>query len=105
MKAVKNVLTSYITFCYVYVKFKRTNQSCPSSKINQSNNAECHTCGQNGKQFFQWKLENFWLVDKARNVLIEKWTYEQRNIYSTEAQKNTKVVNVYIRFHEEGSLF
>ena len=89
MKAVKNVLTSYITFCYVYVKFKWTNQSCPSPKINQSNNAECHTCGQNGKQFFQWKLENFWLVDKARNVLIEKMNiWAEEYIFHWSAKKH-----------------
>ena len=40
MKAVKNVLTSYIKLYYVYVKFKRTNQSCSSSKIGQSINVE-----------------------------------------------------------------
>ena len=91
MKAVKNVLTSYITLCYVYVKFKWTNQSCPSSKVNQSNNAEWHTCDKNGKQFFQWKLENFWLVDKARNVLIERmniWAEEYIFHWSAKEQQS-----------------
>ena len=37
MKAVKNVLTSYIKLCYVYVKFKWTNQSYSLQKLsNQS---------------------------------------------------------------------
>ena len=58
--------------CHVYVKFKWTNESCSSSKINQSTNAECSTCDRNGKQFFQWKLEKPWSLDKARNVLIQK---------------------------------
>ena len=55
--------------------------------------------------------------DKARNVLIEKkreiWAMKNtflldfaifRTFYS-EVQKNSKVVNVYIRFQEEGKLF
>ena len=72
MKAVKNVSTSYIKLCYVYVKFKWTNQSCSSSKISQLINVEWHTCDRNGKEFFQWKLEKLWSFDKARNILIEK---------------------------------
>ena len=94
LKAVNNVLTSYIKLCYVYVKFKRTNQSCSFSKISQ------RTCDRNGKQFFQWKS-----FDKARNVLIEN---KNRDIGSEkyillaftkylrfpEVEKNSKVVNV-----------
>ena len=74
MKAVKNVLTSYIKLCYVYVKFNWTNQSCSSSKINQSINVEWRAGDRNGKQFFQWKLEKLWSFDKPRKVkvLIEK---------------------------------
>ena len=51
MKAVNNVLTIHIKFCYVCVKFKRTNQSCSPSKINQSINANWRTCNRNSKQF------------------------------------------------------
>ena len=70
MKAVKNVWASYIKLCYVYVKFKWTNQSCSSSKINQTINVEWRTCDRNGKQFFQWKLEKFWPFDKAKKVKV-----------------------------------
>ena len=49
MKAVNNVLMSYIKLCYVYVKSKRTNQSCSSSIISQSTNVEWPTCDRNGK--------------------------------------------------------
>ena len=35
---------SYIKSCYVYINFKRTNQSWGSSKISQSINAEWRTC-------------------------------------------------------------
>ena len=72
MKAVNNVLTSYIKLCYVYVKFKQTNQSCSSSKINQLINVEGDSCNGNDKQFFQWSQEKLWSFDKARNGLIEK---------------------------------
>ena len=51
LKAVK-VLTSYIKLCYVYVQFKRANQSCSPSKISQSVNLERRNCDRNGKQFF-----------------------------------------------------
>ena len=64
MKAVKNLLPTYIKLCYVYVKFKWANQSWLYSKINQ--------WMLNGKQLFQWKLEKIWSFDKARNVLIKK---------------------------------
>ena len=91
MKAVKNVLTSYIKLSYVYVKFKWTNQSCLSPKI---------------RHFFQWKLEKLWLFDKERNVLIEKnrdMGSEKYNLLDfakhlsfSEVQKNSKVFNVCI---------
>ena len=41
---------SIIKFCYVYIKFKRTNQSSAPSKISQSINVEWCTCDRNGKQ-------------------------------------------------------
>ena len=53
MKAVKNILTSYIKLCYVYVKLKRTNQSCSPSKVRRPINVEWRSCDRNGKQFFQ----------------------------------------------------
>ena len=71
LKAVNNILTSYIKSCYVYVKFKRASQSCSPSKINQSINVEWRTCARNGKQFFSWKQEKLWSFEKAWNVLIE----------------------------------
>ena len=40
LKAVNNVWASYIKSRYVYVKFKRTNQSCLPSKISKSINVE-----------------------------------------------------------------
>ena len=55
--------------------------------------------------------------DKARNVLIEKkreiWAMKNTFLldlaifctFYSEVQKNSKVVNVYIRFQEEGKLF
>ena len=67
-----NVLTSYIKFCYAYVKFKRANQSCSPSKIRESINGKWRTCDRNGKQFFEWKQEKLWSFHEARNVLIEK---------------------------------
>ena len=72
MKAVKNVLTSYNQLCYIYVKFKRTSQSCSPSKISQSNSVEWCTCDRNGKQSSQWKQKKLWSFDKVKNVLIEK---------------------------------
>ena len=39
--------------CYVYVKFKRTNESSSPLKISQSINFEWRSCDRNGKQFFQ----------------------------------------------------
>ena len=72
MKAVNNALMSYIKLCYVYVKFKQTNQSCSPLKISQSINVEWHTCDRNDKQLFQRKQEQPWPFDKARNALIEK---------------------------------
>ena len=65
------VLTSYIKYCYVYVNFKWTNQSCLSSEISQSINVEWRTRYANGKQFFQWKEERLFSFDTARNVLIK----------------------------------
>ena len=35
---------AFIKLCDAYVNFKRTNQSCCSSKISQSINAEWRTC-------------------------------------------------------------
>ena len=64
MKAVNNVLTSFVKFCYVYGNFKRVNQSCSPSKISQSSNDEWRTCHKMTK----------WLFNEARNVLIEKNT-------------------------------
>ena len=103
LKAV-NVLASYIKLFYVYVQFKRANQSCSRSKISQSINVEWHTCDRNGKQFFYWKQEKLWLFDKARNVLIEQnkdmgsekyfpLVFTKYLSYS-EKKKNSKVVNV-----------
>ena len=62
----------------MFVKFKWTNHSCSSSKISQSVNVERCTCDRNGKQFFHWKLDKLWSLDKARNVLIEKNIYSAR---------------------------
>ena len=41
---IDHVLTSYIQLFCVYVNFKHTNQSCWSSKISLSINAEWRTC-------------------------------------------------------------
>ena len=49
MKAVNNVLTSYIKLCYVYVKFKLANQRYSPLKISQSINVEWRTYDRNGE--------------------------------------------------------
>ena len=104
MKAVKNVLGSYIKLCYVYVKFKWANQSYSSLKISQLINVQWRTCDKNGKQIFQWELEKLWSFDKARNDLIEKNRDMSSEKYIlldfakylsfSEVQKNSKIVNV-----------
>ena len=48
-----HILTSYDK-CYVYVNFKQTNQSCWSSKSNQSINAEWRTCDISRKTLVLW---------------------------------------------------
>ena len=54
VEAVNNALTSYIRlYNYVKVNFKRTNQSCSPSEINQSISVEWRTCDREMvKQFF-----------------------------------------------------
>ena len=92
MKAVKNVLASYIKLCYVYLNFKWTNQSCWSSKINQTINVEWRTCDWNVKQFFQWKPEKPCLFDKGRSVLI--LLDFAKCLSFSEVEKNSNDVNV-----------
>ena len=53
-----NVLTGYIKFRYVYVNFKRTNQSCSPSKSRQSVNGERRTCDRNGNNSFSESEKN-----------------------------------------------
>ena len=100
-----HVLTSYIKLCYVNINFKRTNQSCWSSKISQSINVELRTCDRNGKQFFfQQKQEKLWSFDKAKNTLIKIKILRAVKKYSlldfteyvsfSEVQKNSQIVNV-----------
>ena len=72
MKTIYNILTSYFKLCPVYVKLKRTNQSCSPSKISQSVNVEWCTYDRNSKQIFQWKQEKLYSFDTARIVLTEK---------------------------------
>ena len=49
LKAVNNVLTSYVKFGYIYGNFKIANQGCSPSKFSQSSNDEWRTCHRNGK--------------------------------------------------------
>ena len=51
LKAV-NASTSYIKLCYVYIQFKRSDQSCSSLKNRQSIKVKWGTCDRNGKQIF-----------------------------------------------------
>ena len=68
LKAVKNVLTSYFKLCYVYVKFKQTNQSSSPSKItNQSM--------LNGAPVMEMVNNSF---SKARKALVV-WESEERS--------------------------
>ena len=43
------LLLKAVNVLYVYVQFKRTNQSCSPSKISQSITIEWRTCDGNGK--------------------------------------------------------
>ena len=98
--------------CYVYVNFKRTNQSCSSSIISQSINVEWRTCDRNGKQFFQWnmfhdwKQEKLWSFDKLRNVLVEKYDMgSEKHILLNFATYLSFSEVQRIMFQQEGSLF
>ena len=65
------LLLKAVNVLYVYVQFKRTNQSCSPSKISQSITIKWHTCDGNSKyNSFRESKKN--LFDKAQNVLIEK---------------------------------
>ena len=77
LKPVNSVLTSYIKLRNVYVNFKRTNQSCSSSKISKSMNFELRTCD---RTCFQWKQERLWSSEKLRNILIKKYR-DMANFY------------------------
>ena len=108
-----NVLTSYIKLCYVYVKFKRANQRCSPPKISQSINVEWRTCNRNGKRK-QGSKKNFarLRMRECSNKKIEIWAVKNisplglaKYLSYSEVQKNRKVVNVWIRFQQVGSLF
>ena len=62
---IDHVLTSYIKSCYVFINFKRTNQSCSSSKIGQSINAEWRTCYRS----FSESKKNFGRLIKQETLL------------------------------------
>ena len=91
---------SYIKLCHVYVKFKRINQSCFSSKISQSmlNGALVIEMVNN---FFSESMEKKRVMGSEKYILLDFAKY----LSFSEVQKNSKVVNVYIRFQEDVSLF
>ena len=72
MKAVSNVLRSYIKLCSVDVKFKRANQSCSPSKLANQSILNGALAIEMVNNTFSESKKNFDRFDKAKNVLIKK---------------------------------